>query len=383
MAPKRKELINSPQRQGKKSKRDPNAAKLLEVTAAMGKAEISKELEAMIDVVAPLSLGEFSDQRHRFQEEVVEAMAGILNDADSKLKADVADKRAKRDAAATDRSVREKDAAEATEKLNTKKSEVHSLKVALAEKALVFRAAKSALAEAEEAKVVDGQKSREAEKKKGDFVIARDLLKALQTALPEDTSTKKTEKDLMAQLKKYKFEESMLIALPAALAKGPDARGQFDLMAITQLETEIDKLIAEQDAVLAAAAPGQAACDAAIKAAQDHLAAARGEQRSAAKTFDTASQEQAECESASATAQQAVRENAKLCKKLESAFNNAEVEVELFEQGPRETFKELRERVTPPPVPEAAEEEDTAAPMVEEPAGSPAKEHELPTAVVA
>jgi len=172
----------------------------------------------------------------------------------------------------------------------------------------------------------------------------------------------------MASLKKYKYCESMMIALPAALGKAPDARGQFDLMAINQLEGEIQKGISGQEAILAAAAPGQAKCDAAIKAAQDRLAAARGEQRLAAKAFDTASKEQSECETTSTAAQKAVRENAQLSKRLDRALNNAEVEVELFEQGPRETFKELRERTTPPPMAEVHVDEAAEEEMVEEPA---------------
>jgi hypothetical protein len=383
MASKRKEVINATQKQGKKVKRDPIQEKILGITAALSKAGISTELQGMLDVAAPLSLGDFSDQRHRFQEEVVAAIEGILDDAESKLKADVADKVAKRDATASDRSEREKEAAAATEKLDSKKAEVQRLKVSLAGAATAFRAAKSALSAAEEAKVAEGQTSRESEKKKGDSVIAKNYLDALKTAMPEDAGTKKKEKDLMAQLKKYKFEESMLVALPAALAKSPDARGQFDLMAITQLEAEIDKLIAEQDAVIAAAAPGQAACEAAITAAQEPLTAAQGAQKTAAKAFDTASKEQEELERLSAAAQQASRETTKLWKELERMLTDAEVEVELFQQGPREAFKELRERATPPPVIEAVEEEPVAPMKVEECIGSPTKEHELPVAMVA
>jgi len=183
----------------------------------------------------------------------------------------------------------------------------------------------------------------------------------------------------MASLKKYKFEESMMIALPAALQKAPDARGQFDLMALTQLEGEIDKLVAEQDAILFAAAPGQVKCEVAIKEAEAQLAAARGEQRVAAKAFDNASKEQAECEAASAAAQKALRDNTQASKKLERARNNAEVEVELFEQGPRETFNELRDRTTPPP---AAEEEVVEEAMVDEP-GVESNELEVPVVAAA
>merc|ERR1712232_75805 len=161
--------------------------------------------------------------------------------------------------------------------------------------------------------------------------------------------------------------------------------GQFDLMAITQLDTEINKLVAEQDAILAAAAPGQAKCEAAIKAAEEHLAAAKGEQWVAAKAFDTANKEQAECEAANKAAEKAVKDNTRLSNKLEKSLNSAEVDVELFDQGARETFKQLCERTTPPPQTELQAEEEEAAtsvPMVDEPAVE-IKEPEMPAVAVA
>jgi len=387
MAPKRKE-INSPQRQSKKPKRDHLAEKLQrqlsEVAKALNGADISKELGKMLDIVLPFSLGEYSDQRHRFQEQVVEAIGSILGEVEAALKQDVTDKRSQRDAASAEKPLRESEAAEAANALEAKIAEVHRLKVTLAEKATAFRAAKASLAAAEEAKVEDGQKVRETEKKKVDFVGATEHLNFLKAASSDDADGRKKKSELMALLKKYKFEESMMIALPAAFSKAPDARGQFDHMAINQLEGEIAKFVAEIDAVLAAAAPGQAKCEEAIKAAAEQLASAKGEQRVAAKAFDVASKEQADCEAASATAQKAVRSNAQLSKKLEKSLNDAEVEVELFEQGPRQTFKELCERTTPPPAMEAEDEEN----MVTTPAKAdedllPVAEPEVPVIAAA
>jgi len=249
-----------------------------------------------------------------------------------------------------------------------------------------FRAARDTLAAAEEAKIVDGEKARGAEKKKSDFLAAVEHMKALKTTAPEEADAKKKNHDLMALLKKYKFEESMLIALPAALAKAPDARGQFDMMAIHQLETEIDKMVAEQDVTLVAAVPGQQKCEAAIKAAQDSLTAARGEQRAAAKAYDSGSKQQAELTEASAAATKAVKDIVNLSKKAEKHLNNAEVQVELFFQGPHETFKELCQRSTPPPEPEAqAEEEEVAEAVPMEEVATPevvaeTKEVEMPVA---
>lgn len=362
MAPKRKEITSFPSRQVKKAKKDPLAEKLqrqlLDVTAALNQAAITEEVHRMLEIVLPLSLGVFADHRHHFQQQLVEGVAEIVDELETALKKQVADKRSGREAAAAEKPLRDKEVADAADKLNTKIAEVHGLKVALAGKAVAFREAQSSLAQAEEAKVVDGLKARQAEKKKEDFLAAVEKLVTLKTAVPEDAETRKINSDLMASLKKYKFEESMMIALPAAFAKAPDSRGQFDVMAISQLQGELDKLIAEQDTILVAAAPGQAQCEMTIKECQARLSAVRGEQNLAAKAFDVASKGQAECEAASVAAQKVLRESVQLSRSLDRLLNNAEVEVELFEQGPRETFKELRERTMPPPVAEVQVEEE-------------------------
>jgi len=373
MAPKRKELISSPQRQAKspvrqakKAKKDPAADKLneqlAEVVATLKQAELSGQVGKMLSAVVPLSLGEFSEQRHPFQKRVVDGIASVLGEIEAALKSDVAEKKSTRDQATAGKPEREKEAADGEVKLNSKIAEVQSAKVALAGKAMAFRAARTALAESDEAKVVDGRMSRDAETKKADFEAALENLTALKTAPPGDAEGRKKSNELMAQLKKHKFEESMMIALPAALAKAPEARGQFDAMVIGQLETEMAKNISEQSKILADAIPGQERCAAAIKAAQATLDTARGEQRVAAQFFDNLSKEQDSCTEASAAAQKAVRDIVASLKKLDKALHNAEVEVEIFEQGPLETFKELSERVAPP---QAAEEEEAAVPMDE------------------
>merc|ERR1712217_428541 len=123
--------------------------------------------------------------------------------------------------------------------------------------------------EAEHAKVIDGQKGHDAEKKKEELTAAVENLTVLKAALPETAEVQKRLCNLIEMLNKYKFDESMLIALPSALGKAPDARGRFDLIAMSQLESKMDEVIAAQTAILAAAAPGQAKCEAAIEEATE------------------------------------------------------------------------------------------------------------------
>merc|ERR1712050_582431 len=198
-----------------------------------------------------------------------------------------------------------------------------------------------------------GQKGNDAEKKKEELTAAVENLTVLKAALPETADVQKRLCNLIEMLNKYKFDESMLIALPSALGKAPDARGRFDLIAISQLESKIDEMVAEQAAILAAAAPGQAKCDAAIKQATDCFTAARSGQMEAAKVFDVASKELAACEAIHKSAQRAVRDHAQSLGRLEKALRNADSDLEIFQEGPLDTFRQLCGRVTVPVVEEA------------------------------
>lgn len=360
-------------RTAKKAKRDPLTAQFEEITCAFEMLPLADEVKKMLAEVLPCSLGEFSDQRDKFQERVVEAVAGVLGEAEAALNAAVKTARSASNEANDNKPQHEKETTEAMEKLNAAKAETLRLKTALAEKAMAFRAATDVLEEAERAKKLDSQASQEAVKKQGMLEGAFEKLKLLGTTLPDDVDAQKLRDDLFSFLHKQKFEESILIALPVALNKTPESRGQFDLIAITQLENDIGFRMAEQEAIVAAAKPGQEKCEAAVQDALQRLNAARVEQRAAAKNFDAASQQQSVCEEVYMKAQTALRELAESSKRLEKAVYAAEAEVELFQQGPKDTFKALCSRVAPDPVVEEqalvvdaqVEEQVEQAPQVE------------------
>merc|ERR1719453_618437 len=121
-------------------------------------------------------------------------------------------------------------------------------------------------------------------------------------------------------------------------------------MAIRQLEGEIGKMIAEQEALLTAAMPGQEKCELALKQAREHLDCLRLEQRVAAQNFDAASQHEATCEENWNEARTVVRTFTKSMEHHKEAVLNAEVELEIFQQGPMDIFADLRARTTPAPV---------------------------------
>jgi hypothetical protein len=311
---------------------------------------MAPELRDMLATILPLTLGEVKDERHRFQQQLVQGIAKMLKDIEATLKQQVADKKLECEAAAVERNLCDSEASEAAGNLRVQAAETYRLKVALAEKAKAFRMARSALAEVDQVKTLEERKCKNAEKKKSDCAKALENLRALQTVAPQDADSSEKAMDLIEMLKTYKFDDSMLIAAPAALRKDPNARGQFDLFAISLLETQLGKLAAEQDETLTASAPVQARLEAAIKQAQAHLAVTKSEQQLAAKSFDAAFRQQATCEAADKAAKMALCSIALMIKDIDKALSTAEVELEAFQQGPQEIFKELCERSTPPSV---------------------------------
>merc|ERR1719343_1120638 len=124
-----------------------------------------------------------------------------------------------------------------------------------------------------------------------------------------------------------------MIAVPAALAKSSDARGEFDHMAVEQLDVEIGKMIDDQEAILSAAKPGEEQCEAAVKQAHDVLSKAKDEQKVAAKNYIESSQHQTASEDALSAAKKAVTELTKAITQLKKGVEQAEVEIQIFQEG--------------------------------------------------
>jgi ElaB/YqjD/DUF883 family membrane-anchored ribosome-binding protein len=262
----------------------------------------------------------------------------------------VEDACSKRDEAVSSVPAREQTSLEAEKELETKKAETHRFKIALAETAEAFKRAKKAVTEAEEANLAHSRTSDKAAEKKGHCEAALADLTVLKTAAPEDDASRVKLEKLIGLLKEYKFDESMMIAVPAALAKAPDTRGEFDHMAVEQLDVEIGKMIESQEKILAAAKPGEEQCEAACKQASDVLSEAKGEQKVAASNYIAGSKQQAACAEALTAAKSAVQELSKSVAQFNKAVEQAEIEVELFQQGPKQTFNALRSRAAPEPV---------------------------------
>jgi hypothetical protein len=320
-------------------------------------------------------LGEFADKRHKFQERMVDAIGSVLKDLETGLIADVTNAQSERGKAESNKAGVDANVTEATKSLDAKIAQVQELKKCLANDALAFRSAKESLQDAEDSRRKEEIEVRASHKKKEEYATMLELLEFLKNAAPEDAESQKKNTSLLTLVKKHAFEDSMLIALPAALRKASDARGQFDKLTIDGLQTELNKRIAEQDANITAFAPTEQRLASAIEQARGVLDASSAKLRKSASAFQTASDEKDALTSAAAVAVKAQKDLVAAQRKLAKTCENAEAELEVFRDGPLMTYEELQAKKEP-----VAEIVDAAVPVVE--AVEPAAEKE-PMPVVA
>jgi hypothetical protein len=312
-------------------------------------SDLSEETQTIILESLPLSLGEFADKRHKFQEQMVDAIGDVLKEMETSLIADVTNAQSERDESENKRSKIDADVSETAKSLDAKNAQVQQLKKCLANDALAFRSAKEALKEAEEAKLNEEFEVRASQRKKEEYATMLEQLEFLKNAAPEDPEAQKKNASLLASIKKHAFEDSMLIALPEALRKPSDARGQFDKLTIDGLQTELNKRTAQQDAIISAFAPTEQKLTSAIEQAHVVLDASSATLRKSASTFQKASDEQATCTADAAAAIKAQKDFGTSQRRLNRACDTAQAELEVFREGPLAKFLELKARKEPVP----------------------------------
>jgi len=321
--------------------------------------DLSREVQSMLIEVLPLSLGEFSDRRHKFQEQMVSVLGDALSSIEERRASDVAKYQADLEVANKKKAENEAATIETQLQKEAKAAKVLEDKVALAHAAEAFRSARDAKTRADDEKRIDEKEVSAAQKSKAQYSSMMEDLEFLQSALPEAIESSGKGASLLSMMRKWNFEESLQIVLPSVFAKAPDARGQFDGIALDGLAKGIRKRIAEQDEKINAAVPMQEKHEAAIAATQEALKSTTASQILAAKSYEEAASGLRYCEEQCVSAQKAAKEGKRKISQLTSNLNGAEAELEIFRDGPLANFQKLQQRT------ELVVEEPTVTPQEE------------------
>jgi len=320
------------------------------------------EVVAMLVEVLPYSLCQPKDKRHRFQEQAIQAVDNVLQEIEGTLKKKIDDTRNNLTAARDQAAPSEALVAATKVKLQEDSLSFTKETKTLAESALNFRAARKAVEDAKVFQQTGDQDLKVAAKQKEKLqAIIDELIEPLKSGVVPEADVEKSCKTLLTSLKVLEFDEAMLMVLGSALAKVPGNRGDFDLMAIDQLDKYMAKHISPIEATLQAGEEGRAQRAQGVKLAEDALEQSVQAQKLRADDFESAWKAKKDDEVALETAKRGLKDLATQTKSCEKALYNCEAEADVFHEFARTTFLDLKDRTTPEPVVELEKVPD--APM--------------------
>jgi len=343
MAPPKRKSVAPASAPSKKIKIDEWA----DVSKVLRTANLPEGVSDMLERIMPLTLGEFADHRHKFQEQMVLALEALLKEAEDSRSKIVTDLQSQLDDASSKKPQSEESKEEAFRRKDVKALEVREKKEALAATALAFRAARDEKSKTAEAKRADETEFLEAEKKKSELCSMVEDLAFLRDAAVDEPETVAKRASLVTMMRRCNFEDAMMVVLPAVFAKPPSARGEFDDIAVQGLDASLRKRLSQQEAIVVAGTPVQEKRATAVTAAEEALESAEVRQVEAAESYTAVHAEFKACEEEAASAQKAVRDTCARIKKLSSTLSTAEAELEIFRDGPLANFMTLKQRVAP------------------------------------
>jgi len=315
-------------------------------------ADLPADVVKMLVDVLPHSLGQPKDKRHRFQEQAISAVDGVMRVVEESLKKTMEESRAKVLEAKHQAAPSETAVAESELRLRQESERFVSETKTLAQTALEFRAARTAVHEAEKSLQTGDEDFKVALKKKAELQAIADDIEPLKSGMVPEADVEKRCNKLLSALKQLElgFDEAMLLVLQTSLAKAPSQRGQFDNIGIDQLDKYMAKHVAPVEEVINAGEAGKQQRATAVESAKKAFEEALKAQKLRATGFESTWTSKKDSERSLETARQALKDLASQTKSCDKALYKAEAESDVFQEFVRSTFEELKERTTPEPV---------------------------------
>jgi len=304
-------------------------------------------------------LGVKQDQRHGFQEQVVEMIESALQGFECKICASIQSEEATVANADGEKARRESAKADA-ETAHVAKVEEVAVKLSASVADISAHATSNdALNEAKAAQKSGDKELEDAGKNKdkleGSMKDFYEPLKVGEGLKPSQRTM--LLKSLGSYLKKICFDHSMAEASQVALQKVPDKRTTFDQLVLTQVDADLSRRVAALEATLAEGLPSKEARQAAVDVAHSVVEAADSKRSSSIGAKDAAENEEVALRKSCKEASQSVQHHALEVEKAVLSRDAAKERLAAFQEGPLAAFRELKERSTPPPV---VEEEPAA-----------------------
>lgn len=322
-----------------------------------GLDKVPAQCTQMLSQMLASSLGVVREQRHRYQESVVDMVGAILKAKEEELAAQQAAIQAETHALGAKRVSREAAVQAAEKDLAAKREVANKKKYDLGSAAQAFKMAKEAVAAAQLAESIAEKDIQATTAKKGLLAAAfSDYVKPLAEGTVGQDDAARLVKSLMSVLAQFQLDESMMTALPSALTKEPSTRGPFDTTLVAQLDDAVSVRMANFTGKIRDATILQAKLAADLKASAAAFHVARLKQHAAADVFTKARSAQKDAEDALEAATQALKNLDPEEVALTEDLANAQDSLKVFLEEPKLFFQTLSHRVTPPATPEEPEE---------------------------
>jgi len=340
--------------------------------------EMTKEMLQSV-ITTSLGVGAAADERHSYQVQLADAIGEVLKDVVKITESKVAEaqkgvvdaealrteKAGMADAAESTLTARTSDSDTAQENLTSAKQAVVDAKISL----------EKAKDEVDSFDVQLIKKTEQLEKVKAVLADNFGVLKA-GVDWPSEKEQKAGEKkhlgSISSMLKQLKADSSLMSALECALTKKPEQRGQFDTMAIDQLESVLTSKVTEHETHINNAESIKAEITAAVAAAETHLANSEAAKTNADEALAAAKMAQKEAQTALKDAKKAVANQDTAVDEAKDHSSETESSLEQANKNV-EAFTFLYSRPSKAPEPEPIEVDEVAEPVGadEDPAPAP------------
>jgi len=330
---------------------DPVAQQCHAIAEALQSADLPLMIKDTLVAVMPNALATSKDDRHSYQEQIVQTIGNTLNGLEADIQRRLAEAEAQLKEAEAKAEELKQEQVLAQEAVHAQSELLLEKKKTLAQTAMKLREVKRSLAEARDAEHAGCREGNKFVEDCESLTLAMTRFEPLKNGTFEPAQNIQEETvHLMNSLKgRLKLDEGVSAALPAALATPILARSSFTTMVVHQFEELLMSQIKDLKKRCEAGESSKEEFAAAVLIAEKVVESAVAHQMEAADAF---TQEEDALGVKTQTLQdktKAVRNTRPLIRDCESSLAVLQVELDRFQEGPLESFGKLQCRIKEAP----------------------------------
>jgi len=331
-----------------------NTAKVMEVAAALSKAEaLPESCRTMLATMIKESLTVYAAERHAFQAQIVDMAANTLSGIKKKLEQDITGAQATVDSADAEKASRTAANEAAKAKLAALTEAASQAKDTMRTDADAEKAAtKGVIAAEERIKAKEEELATVGDKKAKLETTIKDVYEPAKTTKAAGAEGRSALATLGKVFGEFGLEASLLDSLADCLKKGEAERQTFDGIVLSEVEKFMAQRVAAMEETIKDGDNAKAANAANKTTAEANLAAATGKAAASKEANAAAQAAKAEGAAELAAATASLESYAGDMQVANDSLADAKDTLAAFLEGPFNSFAELKDLAPPPPPPE-------------------------------